>query len=161
MGPIVDVNQFNTVTGYIEEGKKSGAKIVVGGSRLSGPDFPPGGYYLPPTIFTNVADDSRISQEEIFGPVVNMYVFDSEEELVQRANNTTYGLAAGIWTENVARAHRIAAQIKAGVVWVNTYDMFSPTAPFGGFKQSGYSRDNSSAVIEAVTELKAVWVSTK
>ncbi|NPV55091.1 MAG: aldehyde dehydrogenase family protein [Anaerolineae bacterium] len=161
MGPVVDPAQFNTITSYIKDGIDSGATLKFGGERLSPPAVPEGGYYLPPTIFTNVADDAKISKEEIFGPVVNVYAFDTEEELVQRANATTYGLAAGLWTTNAARVHRVAHQIKAGVVWVNTYDMFSANVPFGGFKQSGYGRDNSKTVIDAVTEVKAVWVSTK
>ncbi len=157
-GPIVDEAQFNTITGYIQDGVQSGANLLTGGERVSAPAVPEGGFYLPPTIFTNVADDARITREEIFGPVLNIYSFDTEEELIQRANNTTYGLAAGIWTKDLARAHRVASKIEAGVVWVNTYDMFAPNAPFGGFKQSGYGRDNSSEAIEAVTEVKSVWV---
>ena len=161
MGPLVDQAQFETVSAYIKDGVDSGAILRCGGERLSAPLAPEGGYYLPPTIFTNVSDDARISQEEIFGPVVNIYTFDTEEELVRRANNTTYGLAAGVWTTDLARGHRVAQQIQAGVVWINTYDMFSPNVPFGGFKQSGYGRDNSRSVIDAVTEVKAVWVSTR
>jgi len=161
LGPIVDRNQFDTITNYIQSGLESGAKMLCGGQRISPPIVPAGGYYLPPTIFTDVSDEARISKEEIFGPVVNVYRFDTEEELVQRANNTTYGLAAGLWTRDLARAHRVSAQIKAGVVWVNTYDMFSPNVPFGGFKQSGYGRDNSEAVLEAVTELKSIWIPIK
>jgi acyl-CoA reductase-like NAD-dependent aldehyde dehydrogenase len=161
LGPIVDGYQFNTVAGYIQQGLDSGARLLCGGSRLGSPAVPAGGYYLPPTIFADVADDSRLSREEIFGPVVNVYRFDGEEELVARANNTTYGLAAGLWTRDLALAHRVSARLKAGVVWVNTYDLFSPNAPFGGYKESGYGRDNGQAVMEAVTELKSVWISTK
>ncbi len=135
--------------------------MLCGGQRLASPQVPSGGYYLPPTVFVDVADDARISKEEIFGPVLTVYRFESEDELVARANNTTYGLAAGMWTRDLARAHRVAARIKAGVVWVNTWDMFAANAPFGGYKQSGYGRDNSEAVMEAVTELKSVWISTK
>ncbi|MCC6146660.1 MAG: aldehyde dehydrogenase family protein [Anaerolineaceae bacterium] len=161
LGPIVDESQYNTITGYIKDGRESGAKLLTGGERLSPPNVPAGGFYLPPTIFTNVADDARISKEEIFGPVVNVYSFETEEELVRRANNTTYGLAAGIWTTNLARAHRVASKIEAGVVWVNTYDFFAPNAPFGGYKQSGYGRDNSFEAIESVTEVKTIWVPTR
>lgn len=161
LGPIVDEAQFNTVTEYIQDGVQSGAKLLTGGKRLNPPSVPEGGFYLPPTVFTEVADDARISQEEIFGPVVNIYSFETEEELIKRANNTTYGLAAGIWTTNLARAHRVAAKIEAGVVWVNTYDFFAPNAPFGGYKQSGYGRDNSYEAIEAVTEVKSIWVPTR
>lgn len=161
MGPLVDPNQFKTIMEYIKSGIESGAKLKFGGEQLITPLVPDGGFYLPPTIFTNVSDDARISQEEIFGPVVNIYAFDTEEELVRRANNTKYGLAAGIWTTNLARGHRVAHQIQAGVVWLNTYDMFSPNVPFGGFKQSGYGRDNSRIIIDGVTEVKSVWVSTK
>ncbi len=161
LGPIVDSKQYETVAGYIKLGLESGAAMLCGGERLASPAVPAGGYYLPPTIFTGVADEARLSQEEIFGPVVNIYRFDTEAEFVARSNNTTYGLAAGLWTRDLARAHRVSAQLKAGVVWINTWDLFSPNAPFGGYKQSGYGRDNSDAVMEAVTELKSVWISTK
>jgi acyl-CoA reductase-like NAD-dependent aldehyde dehydrogenase len=156
-GPIVDRAQYQAISGYIQSGREAGT-LICGGERLNGPEFPEGGYYLPPTIFTGVPDEHRMTCEEIFGPVLPIYHFETEEELVQRANNSTYGLAAGVWTTNVARAHRMAAQIKAGVVWVNTYDMFDSNVPFGGFKQSGYGRDNSKYAIDAFTEMKSVWI---
>ena len=159
LGPIVDRAQFETIQRYVESGKAGGASLHCGGERLLRPDLPPEGFYYTPTIFTGAADDAAISCEEIFGPVLPVYPFETEEELVARANQTKYGLAAGVWTRNVARAHRLAAQIKAGVVWVNTYNMFDSGVPFGGFKQSGYGRDNGQAAIEAFTEVKAVWIS--
>lgn len=160
LGPIVDRRQYETIRGYIESGKTSGATLACGGERIRRPDLPEGGYYLPPTIFTNVADDATIARDEIFGPVLCVFPFDDEQEVIARANATAYGLAAGLWTRDVGRAHRVAARIKAGVVWVNTYDLFSPNMPFGGFKQSGYGRDNGQSAVEAFTEVKSVWIST-
>lgn len=159
LGPIVDENQYKTILNYIEIGKKE-ATLVTGGEPLTGPELPKGGFYIAPTVFIDAADDAVITKEEIFGPVVCLYPFKTEEEVIERANDTLYGLAAAVWTENLSKATRVSASLEAGVVWVNTYDMFSSNVPFGGFKQSGYGRDNGTAVIEAVTELKSVWINT-
>ncbi len=158
-GPVIDQRQFEIITGYIEQGVRDGASLRCGGERLRGGDLPTGGYYLPPTILTGVPDDHPVTREEIFGPVLPVYAFETEDELIRRANDSIYGLAAGVWTRDVARAHRLAAAIKAGVVWVNTYNLFDSGTPFGGFKQSGYGRDNSKYAIGAFSEVKAVWIS--
>lgn len=161
MGPMVSREQYDTVMAYIEEGKACGAKLECGGKPMKAPRVPEGGYYIEPTIFTGAPDDARISIEEIFGPVLAVYPFDTEEEVIRRANNTTYGLAAGIWTRDIARAHRVAGAIESGVVWINSYDKFQPTVPFGGFKQSGYGRDNGFEAVEAFTEVKSIWIKTR
>lgn len=160
LGPIVDQVQLETILNYIQSGREQGATLICGGERLTEGDYARG-FYIPPTIFTHARDDMVISTEEIFGPVLPIYSFETEEEVIARANQTTYGLAAGVWTREVGRAHRLGAALKAGVVWVNTYDMFDSAAPFGGFKGSGYGRDNGQEVIEAYTEVKSVWISTK
>ncbi len=156
LGPIISERQLNRVMGYIQSGLADGAQLVTGGQRLGGPLA--GGYFLPPTIFTNVREDMAIVQEEIFGPVAVVQPFDSADEIVKWANGTPYGLSAAVWTGDVGRAHRMAAALKAGTVWVNSYGMFDPAAPFGGYKQSGYGREMGAPAIDLYTQLKTVWV---
>ncbi len=160
LGPIIDQEQMNSILNYIESGIDQGAKLHCGGERLMEGDLSKG-HFMAPTIFTDVSDDMAIVCEEIFGPVLSILPFETEEEVIARANNTPYGLAAGVWTRDVSRAHRVSAALKSGVVWVNTYDLFDAAAPFGGFKGSGFGRDNGREVIDAYTEVKAVWVNTE
>ena len=160
LGPIINQYQMESVLEYIQSGVDQGANLRCGGNRLTAGDLDQG-YFVAPTIFTGVEDSMTIACEEIFGPVLPIMSFETEEEVITRANDTKYGLAAGIWTRDVARAHRVAAAIKSGVVWVNTYDMFDASAPFGGFKSSGLGRENGREVINAYTEVKAVWVNTQ
>lgn len=160
LGPIIDQSQMDRVLNYIQSGIDQGAKLRCGGERLTTGDLSQG-YFVAPTIFTGVKDEMTIACEEIFGPVLTIFSFETEAEVIARANNTPYGLAAGVWTQNLARAHRVAAALKSGVVWVNTYNMFDSAAPFGGFKGSGFGRDNGREVIDAYTEVKAVWIDTQ
>jgi acyl-CoA reductase-like NAD-dependent aldehyde dehydrogenase len=157
IGPIIDQQQLDNILHYVQSGKDQGAKLICGGERLLDGDLSKG-FFMAPTIFTAVSDDMAIACEEIFGPVLTILPFKTEEEVIARANKTPYGLAAGIWTRDLARAHRVSAVLKSGVVWVNTYDLFDAAAPFGGFKGSGFGRDNGREVIDAYTEVKAVWV---
>jgi acyl-CoA reductase-like NAD-dependent aldehyde dehydrogenase len=116
------------------------------------------GYFFQPTIFTDVDNQMRVAQEEIFGPVSSVITFKDDEELIQKANDTIYGLSAGIWTRDITRAHRFARAVKAGVVWINTYNMMNAASPFGGYKQSGYGREMGRHALELYTQVKSVWV---
>ncbi len=153
-GPQVDQTQFDKVLFYIHEGAKEGAQCVTGGQRRGDR-----GYFIEPTLFAEVTDDMKIAQEEIFGPVLSVLRFSDLDEIARRANRTCYGLAAGIWTRDVKRAHYLASKIRAGTVWVNCYNVLDPGAPFGGFKMSGMGRELGSAGFEAYTELKTVTMS--
>jgi gamma-glutamyl-gamma-aminobutyraldehyde dehydrogenase/4-guanidinobutyraldehyde dehydrogenase/NAD-dependent aldehyde dehydrogenase len=155
MGAIVDAGQLDRVLGYIETGKEEGAELHLGGSRARQDT---GGYYVEPTIFDAVSNEMRIAREEIFGPVLSTIEFDELDEAIAIANDTMYGLAAAIWTDDVSTAHSAARRLRAGVVWVNTFDAGDITAPFGGFKQSGFGRDKSMHSLEKFTDLKTIWI---
>lgn len=156
VGPVVSKRQLDRVLGYIEDGKKSGAKLVAGGGT---PDDLERGHYVRPTIFVDVPADSRIGKEEIFGPVSTVFRFHDEEEVIAWANDSDYGLAAGIHTNDLSRAHRLANKIEAGTVWVNTYAYLTPAAPYGGYKESGHGRELGMEGLEAYTQLKTIFIS--
>jgi len=152
MGPLVSDEQFNRVMGYIEDGRKAGASVMIGGDTPSSD----GGYYVNPTVLVDVKPDMRVVREEIFGPVVVAQRFDDLDEVARQANDTSFGLAAGIWTNNLAAMHKLAAKLKAGTVWGNCHSMIDPALPFGGYKESGLGREQGRAGVEAYTELKSV-----
>jgi acyl-CoA reductase-like NAD-dependent aldehyde dehydrogenase len=152
MGPLISKSQFDRVTGYIETGRGEGAKLAAGGDRISGP-----GYFVKPTIFTEGRNDMRIAREEIFGPVTLLIPFRDDEDAVRLANDTDFGLAAAVWTRDFGRAHRISRALKAGTVWINTYNELDMASPFGGYKQSGIGRELGRQSIDAYTETKSVF----
>src|SRR5699024_7481289 len=138
MGPLVSRKQQERVISYIEKGKAEGARLLTGGGHQKE------GYFVEPTVFVDVKDSMSIAQEEIFGPVVVAMPFKTIDEVVTRANDSPYGLAAGIWTESLSTAHQVADRLKAGSVWVNCYNLTDPASPFGGYKQSGFGREMGS-----------------
>jgi acyl-CoA reductase-like NAD-dependent aldehyde dehydrogenase len=156
LGPIVSEQQLDRIMGYIESGKQEGAQIVTGGERIGG-DLA-NGYFLPPTVFTHTEDSMKLVQEEIFGPVVAVTAFDDWDELIARANHTQYGLAAGVWTQDIGKAHRFAHAVKAGTVWVNNYGFIDAAVPFGGYKASGFGREMGKDALDLYTQTKAVWI---
>jgi acyl-CoA reductase-like NAD-dependent aldehyde dehydrogenase len=159
LGPLVSEEQLERVTGYIESGLEEGAELAVGGHAH--PDgTPPGGYFVEPSLFVNVSDDMKIAREEIFGPVLVAHPYESIEEVARRANETEYGLAAGVWTRDVANVHRLASLLRAGSVYVNVWGPGDPAAPFGGFKQSGIGREMGHANLDAYLETKTIWINT-
>ncbi|OAJ63826.1 betaine-aldehyde dehydrogenase [Paraburkholderia ginsengiterrae] len=156
-GPLVSAAQLQKVLGYIESGKQEGARLVAGGKRLTEGHFGQG-QYVEPTVFTDCHDDMRIVREEIFGPVMSILVFDDEDEAIARANRTAYGLAAGVVTENLSRAHRVIHRLEAGICWINTWGESPAEMPVGGYKQSGVGRENGITTLEHYTRIKSVQV---
>lgn len=158
MGPQVSEEQLNRIKGYIDIGRREGATILTGGESPRLPGAFQRGYFFQPTIFSDVNNRMRIAQEEIFGPVTAVITFEDEDDLIKQANETIYGLSAGIWTRDLVRAHRFAKAVHAGVVWINTYNMIHPASPFGGYKQSGYGRELGKHALDLYTQVKSVWV---
>jgi aldehyde dehydrogenase (NAD+) len=152
-GPQVSQEQCDRIMGYIDSGKKEGAKLLAGGKRVGTK-----GYFIEPTVFTNVKDEMKIAREEIFGPVMNILRFKDADEVVRRGNKTFFGLAAAVWTRDITKAHRMAARLRAGTVWINCYDVFDSAAPFGGFKMSGIGRELGEYAMQNYTEVKTVYV---
>jgi aldehyde dehydrogenase (NAD+) len=153
MGPVISAGQMKTVLDYIDVGKAEGASLVTGGSRIGDQ-----GYFVEPTIFADVRHEMRISQEEIFGPVLAVIPFNDEQDALRIANGTAYSLAAGVWSADTARVHRMAAGLKAGTVWINTYGYTDVRLPWGGSGESGLGREHGEAAIENFTQPKAVWL---
>jgi aldehyde dehydrogenase (NAD+) len=159
IGPLVSEKQLNRVASYLDIGPGEGARAVSGGKRVTEGDLAKG-YFVPPTVFADVQDHMRIAREEIFGPVVCVLPFDGFDEVIDRANDTPFGLASGVWTRDITKAHAAAKRIRAGSVWVNHYQAMDPNVPFGGYKMSGYGREGGVEHIDSYLNTKGVWIRT-
>jgi acyl-CoA reductase-like NAD-dependent aldehyde dehydrogenase len=156
LGAISSGAQLDRVLNYVEIGKSAGATLVAGGERT---DIGTGkGYFMQPTVFADVTPEMTIAREEIFGPVLATIEFGDVDEAIARANGSIYGLAAGVWTRDIAKAHYVASKLEAGTVWVNTYNVYDVAAPFGGYKQSGFGREMGRIALDSYTQSKTVWV---
>ena len=153
LGAIVSERQMERVLAYVERGVSEGAKLLTGGARVDRP-----GYFVEATVFDKVTSDMTIAQEEIFGPVLAALTFDDVEEAIALGNSTIYGLAAGVWTQDLKKAHKVAHGLRAGTVWVNTYNRYDAASPFGGYKQSGFGRDLGMHALEQYTQVKSIWI---
>jgi betaine-aldehyde dehydrogenase len=156
-GALISEKHQQLVLSYIEKGTEEGATLLTGGQALQ-PKGVEGGYFVAPTIFTDCRDDMTIVKEEIFGPVMSVLIFETEDEVVQRANDTKLGLAAGVFTNDIRRAHRVVRQMEAGICWINAYGESPAEMPVGGYKLSGVGRENGSATMNQYTQIKSVYV---
>ena len=159
IGPIANRPQFERILAYIEDAKEHGATCLHGGHAATRTECA-NGWFIEPTVFTNVTPDMRIAHEEVFGPVLAVMSFKDEEEAMAMANDTIYGLAAGLWTQDLRRAHLLSTRLQAGTVYVNTYRSVSVMSPVGGYKQSGYGRENGMDMIRDYMQVKSVWLNT-
>ena len=153
LGPQVSEAHMKQILGYVEKGKADGARLVCGGERPPGP-----GYFVRPTVFDGVDNSMTIAREEIFGPVLAVIRFKEIEEVLQAANDTMFGLAAGVWTRDIKKAHHMAHKLQAGTVWVNSYGLYDNAMPFGGFKSSGFGRELGHHGVLEYTQLKSIWI---
>ncbi len=159
LGPVVSQEQLNKIMGYVHQGVQQGARAVVGGQRMGGALAD--GYFIEPTVFVDTTDTMTLAREEIFGPVICAMPFDEPDDILRRANDTDFGLAAGFWTRDVNKAHRVASALQAGTIWVNTWGNVEAGVPFGGYKQSGYGREMGKEALSLYTEVKSIWIQTE